>query len=196
MPLSLAVVYTLTFCSVFFHVGIATAAGARLEDRPMRFLDLIKRTFQQGDHIAVWALLAAGVAVAFRFAGTTLPGSGALLAFIVEGAWVLLTIFVIPMLALEDVGPIHALRRSGNLLRRGWGEGLTGLVGIGAWQFLLSLPGLFLVVAGIAAAVLGSGGLPIMGAGFLVLLVVGAAAGAVRQVFAVELYRYATGTVP
>ncbi|HEX8754170.1 MAG TPA: DUF6159 family protein [Solirubrobacterales bacterium] len=194
-PLVLVAAYPMVFLGVFFHVAIAAAAGARLEGRPMRLRDVVGRTLQQGDHVALWSILAMIVGLAFRSLGASTPGAASLLIWIIELGWVLMTIFVIPLLAMEDIGPLSAVNRSGSLLSKAWGEGLTGLVGIGLWQFALSVPALFLVVAGLGAAIVGAGGvvLPVVAAGVLALLAVAALATAMRQVFAVELYRYAAG---
>lgn len=194
-PLVLLLAYPLVFASVFFHVAIASAAGAHLEGGPVRVRDAVARTFWQGDHLALWSLLLVAAGLLFRSLGAVLSGPAVLMVLVLELVWILVTIFVVPLLALEDVGPVDALRRSRGLLRRAWGEGLTGLVGIGLWQVLLSIPALLLLVAGLATAVLtGGSGLVIFAVGGLGLLLVGALAGAVRQVFAVELYRYASSS--
>ena len=39
-------------------------------------------------------------------------------------AWSLATFFVVPVIAYEDVGPIEALKRSGNLMKEKWGESI------------------------------------------------------------------------
>ena len=44
---------------------------------------------------------------------------------LLQTAWAYITFFVIPVLVVERVGPISAIRRSGRLLRQSWGEQLT-----------------------------------------------------------------------
>ncbi|MYE06813.1 MAG: hypothetical protein F4Y04_06285 [Chloroflexi bacterium] len=48
-----------------------------------------------------------------------------ILVALLQTAWAYITFFVIPVLVVERVGPITAIRRSGGLLRRSWGEQLT-----------------------------------------------------------------------
>ena len=48
-----------------------------------------------------------------------------ILVALLQTAWAYLTFFVIPILVVERVGPITAIRHSGGLLRRTWGEQLT-----------------------------------------------------------------------
>ena len=46
-------------------------------------------------------------------------------------AWAVATYLAVPSLAVEGVGPIEALKRSAGLIRKTWGEGFVGNIGIG-----------------------------------------------------------------
>ena len=48
-----------------------------------------------------------------------------ILVSLLQTAWAYITFFVIPILVVERVGPITAIRHSGSLLKRTWGEQLT-----------------------------------------------------------------------
>ena len=48
-----------------------------------------------------------------------------ILVALLQTAWAYITFFVIPILVVERIGPIAAIRRSGSLLRQTWGEQLT-----------------------------------------------------------------------
>ena len=50
--------------------------------------------------------------------------------------WSLATFLVVPVLVAEGLGPIDAVRRSSQLLKRTWGEQIAGNVGVGAVFFL------------------------------------------------------------
>ena len=54
-------------------------------------------------------------------------------------AWNLATYLVVPVLVVENIGPIEAIKRSANLLRRTWGEQIVGGAGMGLVFFLLIL---------------------------------------------------------
>ena len=58
-----------------------------------------------------------------------------------QTAWAYITFFVIPVLVVERVGPITAIRRSAGLLRNSWGEQLTA----GFSFFLIYLLALLIV---------------------------------------------------
>ena len=60
-------------------------------------------------------------------------------------AWNIATFLVVPVLAVEGVGPIEAIKRSGSLLKKTWGEQIAGNFGLGAifgLAVLLPLPAL------------------------------------------------------
>jgi hypothetical protein len=188
---ALLALYPLTFFIVFFDVAIAAATGARLEGGRMSFGEALRTAHQRVARIALWALLVLGFSFLLRFIGTRLPGGLGLATWPLDLLWVLATIFVVPLLALKDASVREALQSSRTLLKRGWGEALTGLVAIGILTFLTALPALFLLLIGIAAAALSGGSLVFVAAGVVGLVVARALAGALQQVFAVELYRYA-----
>src|SRR5271170_5255266 len=49
---------------------------------------------------------------------------------LIGAAWTLATAMTLPILIVEKVGPLEAISRSLDLLRRNWGENLIGNVGI------------------------------------------------------------------
>jgi hypothetical protein len=65
---------------------------------------------------------------------------GDLLEGLVEFAWDVATYFVMPVLVVEGVGPIEAIKRSSSIMRRTWGEAITGEGGLGIISFVLLLP--------------------------------------------------------
>ncbi len=184
--------YPLTFLTVFFDVAIAAAAGTGLEGVRMGVGEALRSAHQRGDRIALWAV----VAVAARFLLGLAGGPLGLAVGPLDLLWVLATIFVVPILALEDVALREALHGSRSLLRRGWREGLTGVVAIGVFTTLMVLPFFALLLVGAASVVLtsSSGGLIVASVGLLGLVAARGVAGAIKQVFAVALYRYAVGT--
>jgi hypothetical protein len=143
--------------------------------------------------VALWALLATGVGVLIQEIANRLPAGGRLASWVLGAAWGLITLFAIPVLALEGCTATQCVKRSARLLKERWGEGVTGTVAIGAWAIVGTMPGAILLGIGIAVlrrhpAV----GAALLAAGFAVIVVVSAVQTAVRQVFGVALYRYAT----
>jgi hypothetical protein len=187
--------YPLTFISVFFNVAFASAAAASFDGRQVSLREALGASWERLGRIALWSLLSAGVGFVLSQVASKIPGGGKIAVWLVGAAWGLATIFVIPLLALEDPGPIEALRGSAHLVKSRWGEGLTGLVGIGAWTIVAAIPAG--IVFGVGVALSGShpaSGVPMIAVGLIALVTISALATATRQVFAVALFRYATDT--
>src|SRR4051794_12144134 len=135
--------YPLTFLSVFLNVAIAAAAaGEAPQGRKLGVLDALGVAAGRLGQIALWAALATGVGLLLQELASRLPGGGRFASWILGAAWGLVTLFAIPILALEGCGALSCVKRSGGLMRERWGEGLTGSVAVNA-------------AAGIVAAVFG-----------------------------------------
>jgi hypothetical protein len=142
--------------------------------------------------LLVGALIAA-LRVVLREAAGNLVGG--LIGGIANIAWSVATFFVVPVIALEGLGPKEALKRSAGVIRERWGEGVVGSGTIGGVVFVLGiLPGLALVAIGLALA-----GSSVVGGGLVVALGVIVVVAAVllqatlSAIFRVALYRYAIG---
>ena len=61
---------------------------------------------------------------------------GSLLGGLLEVAWAAITYFVVPVLVVDGVGPIEAIKRSSAILKRTWGEAVAGEGGLG----IIALP--------------------------------------------------------
>ena len=65
--------------------------------------------------------------------------AGAIVAALGGMAWNIITFLVVPVLVVEGVGPIGAIKRSAGLLKKTWGEQVIGSAGIGLVFGLLGL---------------------------------------------------------
>lgn len=184
------------FVIVFFNTALVGAATIRLEGGDPTLQDGLRIAWQRKGRILEWALLSATVGVILKMLEERLSLLGRLVVRLIGLAWTLASYFVVPVLALEDLGPVDALKRSAELFRKNWGEQVTGGFSFGLIFFLLALPGFVFPVAGV---VVGQQtglfvGLAVMILYFLVLAVVSAA---MQGIFAAALYRYAkSGEVP
>ena len=125
------------FAATYFNVAFYALAAATIDGRPMTVSQAFGHARSRVWTIALWALVATSVGVALR-AIEQLPAGGWLrqiVEWIVDLAWSLATFFVVPVLALEDVGVRTALRRSAATIRQTWGESVTGVIAIGSAGF-------------------------------------------------------------
>ena len=154
--------------------------------------EAIRMAYGKRGRIVLWSLIAALVGTLIAEIANRLPGGARLIGWFLGAAWGLATIFVIPILAMEGIGPVDALKRSAGLVKSRWGEGITGRVSIGAWSVVAMVP--LGIVIGVGAALLRrhpETGVVLIGLGTVGLIAVFTAVAATQQVFAVALYRYA-----
>jgi hypothetical protein len=196
----LIALYPSTFLSVFFNVALASAANAALDGRRLSFGEAIGESRKRLGKIALWSLLAAGVGALLAELSSRIPGGGRIASALVGAAWGLATLFVIPILATEapTPGPIKALKESVGVIRKRWGESISGTVTISFWTIFVAIPAAMLLAIGFAliGGDSATAGAVLVAVGGLLLFGVMAISAAVQQVFSLCLYEYATdGTV-
>lgn len=184
--------YPSTLASVFFNVALANAASAAFDGERLSAREALSMAWVKRRRIALWALISVLVGTLINELASRIPGGGRIVAWLAGAAWGLATIFVIPILAMEGIGPVDALRRSASLVKQRWGEGITGRVAIGAWSVIAAVP--LAIVLGVGSALLETH--PETGVALIVLSLAGlfalfAVVAATQQVFTVALYRYA-----
>ena len=188
--------YPFTFISTYFNVAFYLLAAATFDGRPMTTGEALRRARRRLAVVAMWALVATVVGTALRTL-EQLPVGG-LAARVAEWigsvAWSLASFFVVPVLALEDVGVRAALRRSVGTIRSQWGESVTGAAVIGT-VFGMATFTLF-ALGGIGVG-LGRGGFEpgyaltaLAAVAFVTTVFVQEAVG---QVFRLAVFRHASG---
>ena len=191
------VTYTIT---IYFNTGLIGAAMIRLDGGDPTLGDGFKIANERLGKIVVYAALSATIGMilnAIREQGFL----GKIAAGLFGMAWNLATFLVIPVLVTQDIGAWDAIKHSTSLLKRTWGEQITGDFSIGGIFMLiylaLILGGGFLIFALTSATE--SIGLAIVGVVLIIFLIIslGIIQGALTGIFQAALYRYAeTGTAP
>jgi hypothetical protein len=117
------------------------------------------------------------------------------LAAAADVMWQLITFFVMPAMMLDDLGMIDAIKKSAATFKQRWGTQLSGGVRIGGLIGLIAiLPAVIALGGGVFLSISGAWaiGVPLAIIGLVVLIVAGLILSAIRGVFSVVLYRYAT----
>lgn len=179
------------FVIVFFNTALVGAATIRLQGGDPTLRDGLKLAWARKWVIFQWALLAATVGMILKMIEGRSSLVGKLVAGLIGLAWTLASFLVVPILAYEELGPFEALRRSGELFRKTWGEQVVGGFSFGLIFFLFTLPGLLLPLVGHLLG--GQAGL-IIGTGWFIVyaLLVSVVNSATHGIFVAALYRYAT----
>lgn len=193
--------FVCTFAFVFCNAALVSCALQRFAGQQATVGSGFAAARRRLPQILRWSLLAATVGVILRGLQSVLKEKagfgGELAAGLAEGVWGVATYFAIPVVVTEGLGPVEALKRSSSILRRTWGESLSGSAGLNIIMGLFFLP-----TIGVAALIgTGFGGSPVMvtlavlcGLYLVVLAVVFAALG---SIFRAGVYTFAmTGVAP
>jgi hypothetical protein len=199
VPFILAGVYLLIVIGQFCAVALAACATRALDGADTTFSEGVAAARGRLGVILSWSAVMLLVGAAITALQALLrDAAGGVVGSIVGGlanfAWTVATFFVVPVIALEGLGPVDAIKRSAGVVRERWGEGVVGSATIGGAIFLVGiLPGILLVVAG--AALTGSSaalGAIVIAIGVVVVVVAALLQATLTAVFRVALYRYAT----
>ena len=187
--------YVNYFVIVFFNSALVACANIRLGGGDPTVGDGLRIASSRLGRIAAWALVAATVGLLLRILEERAERLGKFVVSLLGLAWTLLTYFIVPVIVFEDLSIMDSIKRSADLFRKQWGTEVVSGFSFGLIFFLLALPGIVLGFAGfLIDPWVGLAGLILMIIYFLMLAVVSAA---VKAIFTVALYRYATqGEVP
>jgi len=188
------------FCNYFVIVFFNTALVAsvmqimRGEKAPLSYgLSFAGRRFPQ---IFGWALLSAFIGVLLRMIENN-RRAGRIVASILGSGWTALTYFVVPVIAMEGLGPVAALKRSSGILRQRWGTALAGNFSLSLISLLTFFPLFLLCVFAIFQTATRSDSAPLLlaviGISVLLIFIQSAVSSAANMVFKGYLYTYATG---
>ena len=178
---------------IFANSALVGAAMIRLRGGDPTLSDGLQIAFSRFGAIVGYAAISATVGVILQ----ALSRRGTLAQIvrsIVGVTWNLATYLVVPVLVVEKVGPIEAIKRSAALLRRTWGEQIVGGAGIGLVFFLFFLLTTVLAGAGIYLGVsLDSLALTIacVVVAALVFLVLALLSSILGGIYSAAVYRYA-----
>jgi hypothetical protein len=180
------------FVIVFCNAALISCALVRFNGGTPSLADGFSAAMNRLPQIVAWALLSATVGLILKVIENAHEKAGQLISALLGTAWTVLTYFVVPGLVVEKCGPLDAVRRSMSILRKAWGEALVGNFGIGLFVFLLTLPGiLLLVLAGAMLAVNPVAGIALGVLAVLYLALASAASSALHGIYLSALYQYA-----
>jgi hypothetical protein len=185
----LVAAWPFAFVTTMLNVAIAASVGAVLDGRRLSMREALTVSLKWIDQIAQWALLATVVGAVLQQLGRRRPLRGRSTSWILGPPWVVVSVFAVPMLALEGGTATGCYARSSALVRERWGTGVRGsVVGSEAMAAVGAAAG---GLIGVGVATAGGPETVLLGVGLLGAMVVGGIALCAQQVFAVVLYRYA-----
>ena len=180
------------FIVVFFNAALVACAATRLTGGTPTVGDGLRAAAARLPVIAGWALVSATVGLILRMIEDRSDKIGQIVAGLIGMAWTVVSFLVVPVLVMENKGPIAALQESTSLLKKTWGEQLISNFSFGMIFSVLSVPAFLLVflgfylggaVAGIACCVVAA----------VYLMVLALIHSALQAIFQTALYLYAKG---
>jgi len=150
--------------------------------------------------ILAWALISSTVGVVLKILSSRAGFIGQIVIGIIGIAWALVTYFVVPIIVIERKGALESVSDSKELLAKTWGQQIISGVGYGLIGFLLTLPGIVILVVAVigALATHGSASFALV-ASLAVVYLVGTSIvlATLQAIFEAVLYLFArTGKVP
>ncbi len=183
------------FVTFYFNSALVGAAMIRLEGGDPTVGDGLRIANKHLGSILGYAVISATVGMILRAISERSGMLGRLVVSFIGFAWNIATFLAVPILVIEGVSPIDAIKRSANLLKRTWGEQLVGNFSIGTIFGLLSFVLIIFGVGGIVlAAMIENVPLIITIIIFMVLALVGLGliSSALTGIYTAAVYRYAT----
>ncbi len=132
--------YLVQYFVIFFaNSALVGAAMIRLRGGDPTLGDGFRIAFSRVGAILGYALISATVGMILRWLSERAGAIGRIVSSLLGLAWNIATYLVVPVLVVEEVGPIDAIKHSVNLLKKTWGEQIVGNFSIGLVFGLLSL---------------------------------------------------------
>lgn len=178
---------------IFFNTALASAVTQRLRGEPVSVSDSLAVARSRFGSILGYAVIAATVGMLLRMLQERLGLIGRIVVGLIGLAWTVATFMVVPVLANEEVGPVEAIQRSVDMLKRTWGENLIGNAGIGiAFSFITF--GAIVISAVLVGGAIASQSLALIVVAVAIVLVglslLGMIQSSLHGIYAVALYRY------
>jgi hypothetical protein len=180
------------FVVIFFNAALISCAMIRLRGGDPTVGDGLRAASRHLPAIFGWSLLSAVVGMLVQAIEQRVGFLGKLVVSLIGLAWAIASYFVIPVIVTENVGPVEALKRSAEIIKKMWGETLTTQIGLSV------VTGIAAMISGLilAAGTIVVNDAPVVGISLVALGVAAMLAGivigaALQAILTAALYLYA-----
>jgi hypothetical protein len=189
--------YVVVYSVIFFaNTALVGAAMMRLRGENPTLANGFSIASEHAGAILGYAVISATVGVVLRAIAGRSNILGQIVANVIGFAWNVATYLVVPVLVVEKLGPIDAIKRSASLLKQTWGEQLVGNFSMGVIFALIGFAAT--VILGVPLCALsGSQNSSALIVADVILMVViwiglGVVSSTLQGIYTAALYRYAT----
>lgn len=179
---------------VFFNTALVSCAMDRFAGKNPTVGSGLKAAAGLFPQIFGWAMLSATVGTILKIIQDKAGWLGKIVAGLTGMAWAIATYFVVPVLVVERVGPVDAVKRSTEIMMKTWGKALVANIGLGLIGVALFFVAILPLVGGIALTIAMDNGWPVLigGALFLICIVVlSLVMSTIKMITVAALYRFA-----
>ena len=138
--------FVTSFVVIFFNAALIAAANERFQGRPTGVGAGLGVALKRLPQILGWTLVATTVNLILRAIEERVGLVGKIIVGLFGVGWAIAIYFAVPAVVLEGVGPIGAIKRSGQTIRKTWGESLAIAVGFGLAGIVITVFGIILIV--------------------------------------------------
>lgn len=192
---TLFLIYFVTvLIATFFNAALIGATLKRLRGGDPTFRDGLQMAFGRIGAILGYSAIAATVGVVIQLIRSRSNTASDLAAGFLNIAWGVATFLVVPVLVAEDIGPTEAIKRSGSLLKKTWGEQIVGNASLGLVGFLatavVALIGMGLIwgASAIGSTVALGGAITVL---IILVAIVAVIFSALNAIYKAAVYEYA-----
>lgn len=197
----LSVSYLLTVVTLFYATALTSHVLKIFSGQATTFSENVSTAANRLPAILTFALITLTVGVILRTIEERFKLVGLIVARLLGVIWALATSFVVPIIADSGSGGFSALKESGILFKKTWGETITSRIALGGALYLIyfavAIPVLILLMV-LLIPLLGMTGMFIAIAVFIIPVIVLSMVEAIAtNVLNVALYYYAkNGSIP
>ena len=191
--------YLVQYTVVYYNsTALVGAAMIRLRGGDPTVKDGYKIAWSHILPIIGWAMLSATVGLILNMLSNNSKNKGrgkSFIASLIGATWNVLTFLVVPVLAVEGLSPIEAVKRSWELLKGTWGEQISGKLSIGLIFVLIGFGGGALLVGlGVGISILTESIIPAIIFGsllFIFIIILSLLNSTLSSIFSAAVYEYA-----
>jgi hypothetical protein len=188
--------FALDVVIIYFNSALVSAALLRLKGQPAGLGDGFRGAGQHAGAIIGFAVISATVGLILQIIRDKAGPLGSIVAGLGGMAWNIATFLAVPVLVAEGVGPVDAVKRSGALLKKTWGENIIGTFGI---SVIFGIPIMLVAILGIGGGIVLLAihqtvlGISVIFIAIVVIALLAVLSSTLRGIYSAALYEYAVG---
>ncbi|ABS77987.1 hypothetical protein CbuD7D7780_06655 [Coxiella burnetii] len=189
--LFLGILYLCNFVIAFCNAAFMASIMAYFDQRPATVAEGFRVAKSRFWAIMGWSFISSTFGATIRLVGSRLNNLAFVAAIFAGITWTIISYFVIPVIILEKIGPIKAIKRSSQWLQKTWGTSLTANFNLG---ILFLIPRLLVLLPLLIGFYLPSTNAALLGSSItaILLILLYMFSNGLHNILRCVLYHYAT----